>query len=74
MKISTKKGNKTVALLRKFQNILPIEALLTIYKRFVRTYLDYGDTIYDLTFNNTFHQKIESLQYNAALAIAGTTS
>ena len=61
-----KKVNKTVALLRKFQNILP---LLTIYKCFVRTHLDYGDIIYDEAFNNSFHQKIESLQYNAALAI-----
>ena len=66
-----KKVNKTVALLRKFQNILPRSALLTIYKCFVRTHLDYGDIIYDQAFNNSFHQKIESLQYNAALAIRG---
>ena len=66
-----KKVNKTVALLRKFQNILPRSALLTIYKCFVRTHLDYGDIIYDQAFNNSFHQKIESLQYNAALAITG---
>ena len=45
--------------------------MLTIYKCFVRTHLDYGDIIYDQAFNNSFHQKIESLQYNAALAITG---
>ena len=66
-----KKVNKTVSLLRKFQNVLPRSALLTIYKCFVRTHLDYGDIIYDEAFNNSFHQKIESLQYNAALAITG---
>ena len=66
-----KKVNKTAALLCKFQNILPRSALLTIYKCFVRTHLDYGDIIYDQAFNNSFHQKIESLQYNAALAITG---
>ena len=66
-----KKVNKTVALLRKFQNILPRSALLTIYKCFVRTHLDYGDLIYDQAFNNSFHQKIEFLQYNAALVITG---
>ena len=66
-----KKVNKTVALLRKFPNILPRSALLTIYKCFVRTHLDYGDIIYDEAFNNSFHQKIESLQHNAALAITG---
>ena len=64
-----KKVNKTVALLHKFQNILPRSALLTIYKCFIRTHLDHGDIIYDQAFNNSFHQLIESLQYNAALAI-----
>ena len=44
----------TVAFLRKFQNILPKSALLTIYKCFVRTHLDYGDRIYDQAFNNSF--------------------
>ena len=66
-----KKVNKTVALLRKFQNILPRSALLTIYKCFVRTHVDYVDIIYDQAFNNSFHKKNESLQYNAALAITG---
>ena len=69
LEISTKKLNRTVALLRRFQNILARSALLTIYKCLVRTHLDYGDIIYDQTFNNCFHQKNESLQYNAALAI-----
>ena len=64
-----KKVHETVALLRKFQNILLRSALLTIYKCFVRTHLDYGNIIYDEAFNNSFHQKIESLQYNATLAI-----
>ena len=53
-----KKVNKeTVVLLRKFQNILPRSALLTIYKCFVRTHLDYGDIIYDQAFKNSSHQK-----------------
>ena len=65
------KVNTTVALLPKFQNILPRSAWLTIYKCSVRTHLDYGDIIYDQAFNNSFHQKIESLQYNVALAITG---
>ena len=69
LEISTKKLNRTVALLRRFQNILARSALLTIYKCLVRTHLDYGDIIYDQAFNNCFHQKNESLQYNAALAI-----
>ena len=45
--------------------------LLTIYKSFIRPHLDYGDVIYDQHYNNSFHQKLESVQYNAALAITG---
>ena len=71
MEISTRKGNKAVAVLRKFQNILPRSALLTIYKCFVRTHLDYGNIICDHAFSNSFHQKIEFLQYNTALVITG---
>ena len=65
------KVNKTIGLLRKPQNILPREPLLTIYKLFVRPHLDYGNVIYDQHYNNSFHQKIESIQCNAALAITG---
>ena len=64
------KVNKTIGLLHKLQNILPHEPLLTIYKSLVRPHLDYGDVIYDQHYNS-FHQKIESMQYNAALAITG---
>ena len=65
------KISKTVRLLQKFQVILPRTSLITIYKLFARPYLDYGDIIYDQTFNESFHQRIESVQYNAAIAIAG---
>ena len=53
-----KKVNNIVALLRKFQNILPRSALLTIYKCFVRTHLDYGNIIDDQGFNSSFQQKL----------------
>ena len=52
--------------------MLPRQALVTIYKAFVRPHLDYGDVLYDQTFNKSFHAKIESIQYNACLAITGT--
>ena len=29
------------------------------------------DTIYDQAYNNSFHQNLETFQYNAALAITG---
>ena len=65
------KVNKSTALLRKLQSIPPRHALVTIYKSFIRTHLDYGDTIYDQAYNNSFHQNLETFQYNAALAITG---
>ena len=65
------KVNKTIGPLRNLQNILPRGPLLTIYKSFVRPHLDYGDVIYDQHYNNSFHQKLKSIQYNAALAITG---
>ena len=71
LKSALKKIRKTVGLLRKFQGILPRTSLITIYKSFARPHLDYGDIIYDQTFNESFHQRIESIQYNAAVAMAG---
>ena len=65
------KVNETIGLLRKLRNILPRGSLLTIFKSFVRPHLDYGDVINDQSYNNTFHQKMESIQYNAELAITG---
>ena len=45
--------------------------MLTIYKFFLRPHFDYGDVIYDRAFNESFQNKLESVQYNAALAITG---
>ena len=65
------KVEKSIALLRKLQTILPRPTLLTIYRAFIRPHLDYGDTIYCRTYNDSFHQNLESVQYNAALATTG---
>ena len=69
--LKKKKISKAVGLLRKLQGIFPRTSLITIYKLFVRPHLDYGDIIYDKTFNESFHQRIEFIQYNAAIAITG---
>ena len=42
-----------------------------MYKSFIRPHLDYGDILYDQPNNSTLSEKIESLNYNAALAITG---
>ena len=51
--------------------MLPGSSLLTIYKSFVRPHLDYDDVIYDQPNNSRLSDKIETVQYNAALAITG---
>ena len=56
------KVNVTIGLLPKPYNTLPRLPLLTIYKSFIRPYLDYDDTIYDQAYTASFHQKIESAQ------------
>ena len=67
----TTKINITSGLLRKLQNLLPRNTLIRIYKGFVRLQLDYGDILYDQTFNLSFQQKLESIQYRACLVITG---
>ena len=66
-----RKVDKIIGLLRKHQVVLPHPSLVTISKEFVRTHLDYGDIIYGQAYKELFHQKLESIQYNAALAITG---
>ena len=70
-KMLSSKINKTLGLLQKQQNLLPRSALVTMYKAFARFHLDYGDILHDQSYNMSFHQKLESVQYNACLAIIG---
>ena len=56
-------------MIKNLSNILPRDALLTIYKSFVRQHLDYDDLIYDQPQNDSFCNKLENIQYNAASAI-----
>ena len=71
IKMITDKVIKGIGILRKLHHFLPRHSLLTIYKSFIRSHLDYADVIYDQPNNMTFSDKLESLQYNAALAITG---
>ena len=66
------KVNKTIRLLRKLQYLLPRSTLITLHKSFDRPHLDYGDILYDQTNGSSFHEKLESIQYNACLAIRGS--
>ena len=81
------KANTGIFMIRRLYRYLPRKTLLNVYKAFVRPHLDYCDIIYhrpclDSLFQNNvspisynpnmlFTDKIESVQYNAALAITG---
>ena len=43
--------------------------LATTYKSFVKPNINYWDILDNQTYNNSFHKRLESTQYNAALAI-----
>ena len=63
--------NKGIAVIKKLGHSLPRKPLLTIYRAFLRPLIDYGDIICDQLQNESFCDKIESMQYKAVLAITG---
>ena len=71
LKEKISKANKVIGIIRRLYNFLPRFTLINIYKAYVRPHLDYGDVIYDNSSNASLSQMIESVQYNAALAITG---
>ena len=64
---SQNEGNEGIGIIKKLLR----HSRITTYKSFVRPHLDYGDIIYDQPKNESFNQKTEGIQYNAALAITG---
>ena len=65
--LSCKRLSKTEGLLWKFPNVL-----LRNSRLFVSAHFDHGDIIHDQAYNLAFHQKLESYQCNASLAMTGT--
>ena len=85
------KANQGISVIKRLYNYLPREALLQMYKSFIRPHLDYCDVIYHkptyddfysnyyseraksdpINTNYEFTNKIEYVQYNAALDITG---
>ena len=58
-------ANKGAGLLRKLQTILPRKSLLTIYKSFIRPFLDYADVIYEQPSTESFSKKKKKMnQFN----------
>ena len=63
------KTSKGVSILPKLNTLLPRQSLLTTYNSFIRPHLNYGNVIYDEPLNESFSNRIESVQYKDALAI-----
>ena len=67
----TSKVFKAIGLLWKLNNNLSQSFFTVIYKSFVRPHLDYADAIFYKVYNNSFQQRLESLQYKVSLKITG---
>ena len=64
--------NKGIFVIKKLRHSLSRKSLLAIYNAFLRPLIDYEDIIYDQPQNESFCDKIESVQYKAALAMTST--
>ena len=60
-----------IGVIKRLSVNLPRDALLRIYKSFIRAHLDYGDIIYGKLHNESFKSKIENIQYKAYIAVTG---
>ena len=57
---------KIIRFLKRISNRLPRDALLKIYKSFVRFHLDYGDIVYDIPNNESLTSRLERLSIRLA--------
>ena len=69
LKDKLRKMRKTIGLLKKLLKIWTRPPLLRVYKSFIRRHLNYDDITYDKAYTTSFHQDLEKIQYNSALAI-----
>ena len=75
------KSRQGIGMIKYLSKYLPRHTLNELYKLYVRPHLDYGDVIYHTpakicefshdTILNTHMEKLESVQYSAALAVTG---
>ena len=65
------KAYRGIKEIKKLRIISPKQSLLTINKSFIRPHFDCRDVVYDQPHSETFCSKLESVRYNATLAITG---
>ena len=82
IKSAISKARKGIGLLKYLSKYLPRHTLSELYKLYVRPHLDYGDVFYHIPGKvcefsqniilSNLMEKMESVQYSAALAVTGT--
>ena len=82
IKAAISKARKGVGLLKYLSKYLPRHTLNELFKLYVRPHLEYGDVIFHIpakvcefsgnTILPSLMEKLESVQYSAALAVTGT--
>ena len=55
------KASKRISVIKNLNNVLPRNALLTIYRSFVRPNLDYGDILYYQPYDESMNSKLECI-------------
>ena len=65
------KCDKLIGIIKKLSISFPRNALLRIYKSFIKPHLDYADIMYDKPNNTSFKNKLENVKYRACIAITG---
>ena len=81
IKTAITKSRQGIGMIKYLSKYLPRHTLNELYKLYVRLHLDYGDVIYHIPAKicefshdpmlNTHMEKLESVQYSAALAVTG---
>ena len=54
-----------------YQGSYTTPPLFTVYKFFIRLHPHFGNITYEKAYNASFHQNLDKIQYNSALAITG---
>ena len=47
LRVTLDKANRGIGILQKLRHYIPRQSLVTLYKSFIRSYLDFADVIYD---------------------------
>ena len=71
LKFVLNKVKKTTGLIRKCQQSFPRYAVITIFKSFIQSNLEYCDIVCGRAYKDSFHKNLEFIRYNTAIAITG---